>query len=131
MLFVLKRIGFFIVDNWKLAAGVVGVVAVLILFGLVMSKCSPKPKIDMKAVNEINSANEVERKKVLEKTITENASVVKTVDERKTIAEVSEAEKQTQIYVKIQEVDAKIAAAKAQGRDVTGPELECLLMGCK
>lgn len=109
------------------------IVVAVIACGLWLRACLSKPaKIDIKNVEKINRANESERLKELEKTIVDNANVVKTVDQRNTIAEVSETERQAQIYVKIREADAKISEAKSQGRDVSSEELECILTGvCK
>lgn len=103
---------------------------VVILLGLWLKACVTKPaKIDIKAIDKINHANEVERKAELQKVITENAETVRTVDQRNTIAETNETEKQAAIYAKIAEADRKVQEAHQQGRDVTGPELDCLLTG--
>lgn len=101
---------------------------IVIVIGLRIKSCVvPSPKIDIKNVDKINRANETERKKELETLIVNNQSTVKTVDGRNAIAELNEAEKQAAIFAKIREADEKIARAKAEGRDITGPELECLL----
>ncbi len=120
----------FIWEHKRAVLIALGVCVVLIII-LIAVKCGRKPaSINQESIEKINKANEVERKAELHKTISENADVVVTVDQRTTIAEVSEAEKQAQIWAKIQEADRKIQEAKAStGRDVTAAELECLLTG--
>ena len=123
-----------VVQKRVLLAVMILVVVAVIVAGLWLRSCfKSTPKLDIKNIEKINKANEKERLKELEQTIVENQSVVRTVDKRNAIAEVSEAEKQLQIQIKIEEVNQKIATAKAQGRDVTGPELECMLVpeNCK
>jgi hypothetical protein len=95
--------------------------------------CNKPPKLDLKNIEKINKANEVERRAELRKTIEENAGVVRTVDGRNTISEQDKTAKQAAIWAKIREVDDKIADAKSNGRDVTSEELECLLIpeNCK
>lgn len=112
----------------------IGLVVVILLIiaisGLWLRSCLKKPaKLDIKNIEKINKANEAERRAELQKVIEQNADVVKTVDGRNAIAEQDEASKQAAIWAKINDADEKIQAAKSQGRDVTGPELECMLMG--
>jgi len=113
-----------------LAVIILGLILFVVIVTFIFRVCSPKPaSIDQKSINKINAANETERKAELQKVIEKNADVVKTVDERNTISEINEVERNAQIHAKIAEADKKIADAKANGRDVTGPELECLLTG--
>lgn len=131
--FIASLFGWDISKVQKAVLLAVTILAAILLFLIVVfffRHCGPKPAtIDQKSINKINAANETERKAELQKVIEQNADVVKTVDERNTIAEINEVEKQAQIHAKIAEADKKIADAKANGRDVTGPELECLLTG--
>lgn len=107
----------------------VGVVLLIIVIGVVTYKCSHRPaKIDLETVNKINNANEKERKAELQKVIEDNADVVRTVDNRSAVTEVNVVERNRAIDDKIKAVDAKIAEAKSQGRDVTQDELNCLLI---
>ncbi len=122
------RFLFLFKDHWRKMLIVVAILAVAIVVGQFYKACKTKPSIDIKTVEKLNKANETERLKELETTIVENADVIKTVDGRNSIAELSEDEKQAAIWAKVREADAKIAKAKTQGRDVTGPELECLLV---
>lgn len=112
-----------------LAVMILAAILIIVVCAFCYKKCGPKPaSIDQKSIEKINKANEVERKAELQKVIEQNADVVKTVDERNTIAEMNEVERQAQIHAKIAEADQKIAAAKANGRDVTSAELECILV---
>lgn len=116
-----------IMDHWKIA---LSVFAGLVLAVFIFKACqSPAPTIDIRNIDKINSASRQERLEELNKTIQENANVVKTVDGRNTIAETSEAEKQAQIHAKILAADAQIEAAKAQGKTVSGADVDCILTG--
>jgi uncharacterized membrane protein (Fun14 family) len=125
----LRRIGWFVVDHWKLVLTVVGVFTLLILVGLAYRGCKRQPKIDLQAVEKINTANRKEREEELRKIIVENQDVVKTVDERTAIAETQVEVREQVIEEKIKEADKKIVEAKSQGKDVTSAELECILTG--
>lgn len=105
--------------------------ALILGAGLWIKGCSSRrnAKMDQKEIQKINSADRTERLEGLSKTVTDNSDVVKTVDGRNTIAEVSETEKQAQTNAKILELDEKVEAAKRSGHDVTGPELDCMLTG--
>jgi len=110
--------------------GLIAIAALVLLF-LVLSlrSCFKKEaKIDLEQIEKINKANEADRKKELQKIIEDNADVVSTVDNRTAIAETNVIERNRLIDEKIKAVDQKIAEAKTQGRDITGPELECLLI---
>jgi type II secretory pathway pseudopilin PulG len=85
-------------------------------------------KVEQQTVAKINSANEQEKRQALQQVITENDDVVKTVDQRTAIAESDEATRQLAINQKIDDADEKIAQAKAQGKDVSSAELECILV---
>jgi len=112
--------------NWKI---VLPAVAVLIVVIFVYRACHKRAQIDEASIQKINKANEAERKAELSKVISENADTIKTVDERNTIAEADETQRNAQIWAKVDEADKKIAEAKAAtGRDVTSAELECILV---
>lgn len=104
-------------------------VVVIVPTVFIFRACNKPPKLDIKNVEKINKANATERRKELQVTIEQNADVVRTVDGRNAISETNEAERQAAIWSKINDADDKIKAAKSQGRDVTGPELECMLTG--
>lgn len=108
---------------------VIGVLMVGFIALQVKSCFHKKPSIDLDTVNRINTANESQRKKELEKVIFENQEVIKTVDERTNLADVNIVEREKAIDEKIKQVDAKIQEAKANGKDVTSAELECILTG--
>lgn len=84
-------------------------------------------KLDQKAIEKINKADRTERLQELSKVVTENSDVTKTVDQRNTIAEVNETEKQAQVNAKVLELDEQVQAAKKGGHDVTGSELDCMM----
>jgi hypothetical protein len=64
----------------------------------------------------------------LQKVVDDNADVIKTVDNRTEIVNTDVYERQRASQERIAEADKQIEAAKAQGRDVTQEELECLLV---
>jgi hypothetical protein len=119
------------VQKWTII-GAIGLILLIVLaIGLWLKSCSAahKLKVNQAQVEKINKADEKERKAEYQKIVTENADVVTTTDERTTIAETNETEKQAQIYAKVQEADEKVQAAKAaSGRDVSQDELECILV---
>lgn len=88
-----------------------------------------EPKIDLKTVDRINKANEVDRLKVLHETIEQNQQVIQTADNRTTIAETSVDERNKAIDAKVIEADKKIAQAQADHGNVSSEELECILTG--
>ena len=111
--------------------GVMGLIVVVVIAGgLWFKSCreNHRLKVYQKQVEKINKADEKERKAELQKVIDDNADVITTNDQRSTIAQANEDQKQAQIYSKIQEADQRIADAKAQGRDVSQDELECILV---
>jgi hypothetical protein len=102
---------------------------VFIAVVIVTKSCGrKKASIDQEALQKINSANRAERTAELQKVIEDNAAVVQTVGNRSTIAETNVVERERKIAEKVAEADKAVIAAKAQGRDITGPELECLLI---
>lgn len=117
-----------IVANWRTALLAVGLVLFVVVIGYFSCGRTPKVVIDQGAINKINTANERERKKELEKIIVENSDVVKTVDNRTEIAETNIVERERLLDEKIADVDKKILESKSQGKDVTSAELECLLI---
>lgn len=109
---------------------IIFILLIVAISGLWLRSCLTKPaKLDIKNIDKINSANQKERLEELSKTVEQNADVVKTVDGRNAISEQDEASKQAAIWAKVKDADEKVQAAKSQGRDVTGPELECILTG--
>lgn len=107
--------------------------AVLIVVLVFEKACNKKDfKIDQDAINKINTANETQRKAELEKVIEQNSTVVQDVSNRTAIADSNVAEHGRLVDEKIKAADTAIQSAKAGGRDVTGPEVECILTGvCK
>lgn len=103
----------------------------VLAFGLWVKSCwnNHKLKVSQAQVDKINKADEHDRKAELQKVIDDNADVVRTVDNRSAVSETNTIERNRLIDEKIKEADKKIQDAKAQGHDVTGPELECMLTG--
>lgn len=118
------------VQRWVIIGTLVLVGIIITVLGLWLRSCvrTRRAKISEASIQKINKANDAERKAELEKVINDNADVIKTVDERKTLAEAHEAERDAAIWAKIQDADEKIVAAKAQGHDVTSEELHCILV---
>lgn len=104
---------------------------VILVFGLWAKSCwnNHKLKVSQAQVDKINKADEHDRKAELQKVINDNADAVRTVDNRSAISETNTIERNRLIDDKIKEADKKIQDAKAQGHDVTGPELDCMLTG--
>ena len=101
----------------------------LLLLVFVFRSCGGKSaKIDLETVDKINSKNEAEAKKAVRDAVVENANVVMTVDNRSTLAETNIVERDRLIEEKLKVVNQKVAEAKAGGGNVTGPELECILI---
>lgn len=132
--FITKLITHFGVGAYKaqfIAWGIIVVLAIVLILTVVfgLKSCFKKtPKIDEQQIQKINQANEKERKAELEKIITENADVVKTVDNRSAVADVNVEARNEAIDAKIKAADKAIADAKSNGKDVTAAELECMLI---
>jgi|GEM_PF-6042082 len=123
----------FVARHWKVLAGGLLAVVLVCVFLLMFCRSRPKPQIDAVTIQKINTANESERKKELQKVIEDNSAVISTVDNRTTIAETNVIERNRLIDERVKDADRKIAEAKAVGRDVTSEELECILVpdNCK
>lgn len=126
VLFALKRIWYFLYDNWKFTLPVFLIIVLLIVGYKACGK--KKTSIDLERIEKINSANRAEREKELQRVIEDNAEVVRTNDNRTAIAETNVIERNRIIDEKVKAVDAEIQKAKQQGHDVTKEELECLLV---
>lgn len=121
-------------SNWKSVIVGVGIFVIILFVFFTFKGCfTPAPlRVDEDSLQKINSQNATERKKELQTLIEDNKEVVRTVDERTTIAETNVIERNREVDQKIVEADKKIEAAKSQGKDVTSEELECILTGvCK
>jgi len=119
------------VQRW-LVIGIIVLVAVAVLvFGLWLRSCwtAHKLKVSQAQIDKINKADEHDRKAELQKVVDDNADVVRTVDNRSAVSETNTIERNRIIDEKIKAADKAIQDAKAQGHDVTGPELDCLLTG--
>jgi hypothetical protein len=113
--------------NWRI---VLGVFLLFFVFAFVHRQCNrpPKVKIDEAQIQKINSENRAERIKELTEVVESNADVIKTVDERTELVEVNIIERNAEVDMKVREADLKIQEAKKEGKDITGPELECILL---
>lgn len=114
---------------WRLIIGG-AILVVLLISGLWIRSCVNRrhAKIDEAAIQKINRANEQQRKEELRKVVVENEDVVKTVDNRTELQNLDIVTKTREIDQKVTEADKGIVEAKKQGKDITGPELECLLI---
>lgn len=103
---------------------------IVVLFVAISFKAclTPQPKIDEQTIQKVNSENERVRKEELKQIIEENSEVIKTVDERTTIAETNIEERDKLINQKIAEVDKKLEQIKNNKGEVTSDELQCLLV---
>lgn len=111
---------------------ILGAIGLILVFVLVFqSFCSrSKPvKIDEEAISKINSQNRAERIKELTEVVEDNTETIKTVDNRTTLAEADVVERNAEVDAKVREANTKIEQAKAEGRDVSAKELECMLTG--
>jgi hypothetical protein len=133
MSLILANIIGFITAHWRIIAPIAGFLVLLVVIIGFARSCGKKTvKIDEAQIQKINQANEKERKAELNKIITENSDVIKTVDERTELTEVNRVEREREIDARIKEADRKIQEVKEQKGNVTSEELECILMGnCK
>lgn len=108
-----------------------GVLVLLIAFGIIWHSCSKKQSatIDLETIQKVNSKDKAEIEAGVNKAVTENADVIKTVDNRTAITELSIEERDKALQEKINAVKEEVAKAKEQGKDITGAELDCMLTG--
>lgn len=107
------------------------VIAIVLLLLIIFAYrgCTKKNvKIDLETVDKINNGNRKEREAELQKTIENNADVVRTADNRTAITDTNVVERDRIIAEKVKAADAEILKAKSEGRDVTAQQLECLLV---
>ncbi|MEO8649811.1 MAG: hypothetical protein ABI539_11655 [Acidobacteriota bacterium] len=126
---VFKFVADLVSAHWRVIAIAAGVVLVIgLTIGFFRSCARARIKIDQESINKINSANEAERKKELQKIIEDNASVVQTVDNRSALAETNVVERNREVDERVRAANAKIEAAKRVNGHVTSEELECILV---
>ena len=103
---------------------------IVIGFGLVFRACNNKKsaKVDVQTVDKINSKNATEARKDVNAMVEDNINVAEVVGNRTALADANAVERDRLIEEKKKEVSQKIADAKAQGRDVTQEELQCILV---
>ena len=114
--------------HWRVVIPVLVAVAGI---AIIINACNkpPKVKIDESQISKINSENRAERIKELTEVVEANADVIKTVDERTELVDVAAEARNQEVDKRVAEADKKIQEAKANGKDVTASELECLLTG--
>ena len=113
--------------NGLYALGLVGFLTGVILIYKACNK-PPKVKIDESQISKINSENRAERIKELTEVVEANADVIKTVDERTELVEVAAEARNQEVDARVKKADEAIVAAKREGKDISGPELECILL---
>lgn len=116
----------------------VGLIVLAVLaIGLLYFSCirgENKPQvIKEETLQKTKTADRQELQKEFQKVVDDNSEVVRTVDNRSTIAEVNAIERNRIADDKARQAADAVIAARIQGRDVTAEELECLLTGnlCK
>jgi hypothetical protein len=115
--------------HWRVIAIGVGVVLVVGFTISFFRSCQrARIKIDQESINKINSANEAERKKELQKVIEDNADVVQSVDNRSALAETNVVERNREIDARVKAASEKIEEAKRRDGHVSSEELECILV---
>lgn len=114
-------------DNWRLVAGIIMALAISLL---IYKACFVhKPiQIEETSLEKIKSENKAERIKELTKVVEANADVIKTVDNRTELSEVNNIERNREVDARVKKADEALQAAKAQGKDVTAEQLECILL---
>jgi len=118
------------VQKWVIF-GLFALVGIAVLaLGLWLRSCwtAHKLKVSQEQIQKINEANRAERIKELQKIVDDNADVIKTVDNRTALSETNVVERNRMIDDRVREADKAIEAAKQQGKDVSGEELDCLLI---
>lgn len=122
--------------KWGKRIFVGAIILAVLLVGLIIVKCSGRdsPKvINEETLSKVKNADRQTIQKEFQTIIDNNADVVRTVDNRSTVAEVNAVERNRLADDKARQAADAVIAARLQGRNVTAEELECLLTGnlCK
>lgn len=129
MLLIIQNIAGWLWLHKRIALYVIAAIIIGILIIVAFRSCGKKRiKIDEDAIQKINSANEAERKKELQKVIEENQDVINTVDNRSALSETNVIERNSFVDERVKAADRAIAEAKEQGQNVTSEQLQCILI---
>jgi hypothetical protein len=117
----------FIYAHWRIV-----LIAVIVFLALLTGFCvyrgiKSRATIDQTKIDALNKKNEVERKQELREIIDQNADVIKTIDERNALSDLTIEQRSAEAEKKVEEANKYIEDAKRVGRDVTQDELVCLL----
>lgn len=110
-LFVLKRIAWFVVDNWKVVLGVVAAIVVIVVLN---RSCRHEPKLDEKQIQKVQDAIAKQDREEMERVLAEVEVIEKQID-----ANTVDAQAQTHAAIK----NAKDKAA-GMSNDELAAELE-------
>ena len=130
-LFSLKRVGFFLSDNWPytLAFIVGAILFVYLVVGINSCGKNTAPVFTPESLNKINTAESERIEKVVREEIEKNAEAKRTVGDRSANAEADAQREKREVDEKARRAAEKVIEARNQGRDVTGPELDCIVLG--
>lgn len=98
-LFILKRIGFFVFDNWKVVLPIIGA---LVLIVFLFKACNRPPKLDEKAIQKAQQAIATQDREAMTKVLTEIEVKEKQID-------ANAADAQAQTFTAIQNAKQKAA----------------------
>lgn len=130
-LFFLKRVGYFVKDNWPYVLAFIGAVVLFVFVAVWFNSCggNTPPVFTPESLNKINAAESERIEKVVREEIEKNAEAKRAVGDRTANAE-SDAERNKQeVDEKARKAAEKVKEARNQGRDVTAEELECIVLG--
>lgn len=113
----------------KLVLYIAAGLGLLLLLVFAFRSCGKKTaKVDLETVDRINSKNATEARKDVNAMVEENINVAEVVGNRTALADANAVERDRFIEEKKKVVNDAVAAAKAEGRNVTQEELQCLLV---
>ncbi len=115
MLFILKRIGFFVVDNWKYTVPVI-LIGVLIFVVVISRSCGHKPKLNEKQIQQAQTAIATQDRATMEKVLVESDVAEKQIDANVANAEVQKLNAITEAKTKAAQMTNEELAAELERR---------------
>lgn len=112
----------------KIVIAVALIIVIALIGRAVIGWFAPTVRYDHATVDRINNRNAADAKAEIKQTVQENLDVIKTVDGRTELVNLSVEERDKEIEKVVAAASVKTEAAKQIKGDVTGPELECILL---
>ncbi len=127
-MFTLAAISAWFISN-KRTIIYMGLAILILIIAISTYQCTKKEvRYDYETINKINSQNEKESKQAIREVIEANAESIKTIDERNTLSDEQIEFKQREVDKKVEQISKEIEYSKSQHGNVSGEELECLLV---